>query len=62
MTEKWIEEFNEYQELVEHNKGLRPECSDPDGHYMVSYDSLGYKECDVCNYQEDIYTRMDEKC
>ena len=58
MTEKWIEEFNEYTELVEDNKSQRPECDDPGGHYMISYESEGYKECDVCGYQEDIYTRI----
>ena len=60
MTEKWIEEFNEYTELVERNKSLRPDCAKgSDQHYMVSYESEGYKECDVCGYQEEIYTRMD---
>ena len=56
----WLEEFNDYNAEVDARKAARPPCpaSDDGEHSMTSYDSLGYKKCNICGYNENIYTRI----
>ena len=60
MNDEWIEEFKDYNEEVDSRKAERPECpgSDDGMHAMISYESLGYKKCAICGYNENIYTRI----
>ncbi len=51
---------DDYWELVDHIKSLRPPCTEPTGHYFISYDSKGIQQCDQCGYTEKIIIKRED--